>query len=167
MRSLTRLLYHQPVNIWRFKLNIFVKLGGIYVKISVKGVPLYWLTLEIESLNGNVLKWNSFSRRSEQNSECAVFLHRSTFLIIRIVSCVLFCFCEEFFNQVTDFRETWPERYSIEFPFIVLLFTCVRKIAKSDNLLHHVCLSPRLSVHMDQLAKICRENSCFIKTLQE
>jgi len=49
----------------------------------------YWLRLKYNSLYGNILKLNSFSRRSDQNTECTVFLHRPTFLVVRIVSCLI------------------------------------------------------------------------------
>jgi hypothetical protein len=78
-----------------------------------------------------ILKWNAFRRRSDQNSECTGFLYRSTFLMVRIVSRVLSCFCEELSNQATDFLEIWPERCSVEFPLIVLLLRAFVKLRKA------------------------------------
>jgi len=111
-------------------LYLSVKLGGICIKISVKVVPSYLLRLQIESPYGNILKWSSFSRRSDQKSECTVFLHRTTFLIVRTVSCVLFCFCDELFNQVTDFHEIGLNVIPLNSPslsWFLLAFAKLRK----------------------------------------
>jgi hypothetical protein len=66
-----------------------------------------------------------------RTQECPGFLYRSTFLMVRIVNRVLFCFCEELSNQATDFLEIWPEPCSVESSLIVLLLRAFVKLRKA------------------------------------